>query len=235
MHQWTVSLFAIVSCFNMSCTTQRSHAQSHGSHPEMTPPSTFATPSDHEDWTGQLSDHKAEAQFLVIINEFRTQLGLSQLAIHPDAQVAAEKHSAWMDRHGTLTHLGPMVHWKSSDRLKLEGFTRYDLLGENIACGNADALETFKQWVYSPSHFDNMLTPQYSYIGIARRNAVAGANSCPYYWTTDFVSLADEEDREIPKFTREKVLTILESMFGEKPDADNVIIPDEMLLESIGN
>ena len=72
------------------------------------------------------------------------------------------------------------------------GFTDYTWAGENIACGYPDALRTFIQWVESPSHLANLMSPHYRYMGIAREGN--SQQRCSYYWTNDFGSYSDPND-----------------------------------------
>lgn len=133
-----------------------------------------------------------EAQFFKLINDFRKRLGLSELRLHAGLQAAASKHSQWMaaqdivTHSDALSHYGPTPNTKFSQRIELEGYAGYTLLGENVACGSESAVETFKQFALSPSHLSNMISPRFRHIGVAR--AGNGAEMCPYYWTNDFGS-----------------------------------------------
>ena len=124
-----------------------------------------------------------EAQFQNLLNQFRQILGLSPLSIHPALQNASRKHSDWMAKYEYLTHYGPLKNEPPSQRMIEEGYQNYSMLGENIACGNSDAKETFLQWAFSPHHLKNMITSGYQHMGIARSGT--GNEYCPYYWTND--------------------------------------------------
>ena len=125
-----------------------------------------------------------EAQFARMINQFRQSLGLPRLDIQPALQSAARKHSDWMAGQDFLTHIGPYTNFTPFQRMQQEGYTQYYFAGENIACGNADAAKTFRQWAFSPGHLLNMLNPHFHEMGIAK--AGTGNERCPYYWTNDF-------------------------------------------------
>jgi len=130
-----------------------------------------------------------ENQFFQIINAFRTQLGLPLLQIHLFLQNASVKHSQWMAAQDTLTHYGPAIYESPFQRMKDEGYVNFSYVGENIACGNGDAIKTFQQWAFSPGHLANLINPHYHHMGISR----AGDNTehCPFYWTNDFGSITD--------------------------------------------
>jgi uncharacterized protein YkwD len=132
-----------------------------------------------------------EKRFMDLINRFRTSLGLPSLQIHVTLQQVAASHSDWMADHGILTHYGPLDQLTPFERMRNAGYEHYTYAGENIACGNADALQTFIQWAYSPGHLENMLSPHFHHMGIARSGT--GKEQCPYYWTNDFGSFDDPE------------------------------------------
>ncbi|MBS1960338.1 MAG: CAP domain-containing protein [Bdellovibrionales bacterium] len=131
-----------------------------------------------------------EANFLTLINNFRRKLNLPELKIHAGLQAAAEKHAQWMvgqdlmTHKESLSHYGPTPTTEFSDRITAEGYADYYSIGENIACGNSTASDTFRQWAFSPTHLSNMMSPKFHHLGIAR--AGTGSEDCPYYWTNDF-------------------------------------------------
>jgi hypothetical protein len=94
-----------------------------------------------------------------------------------------------MAKQDFLTHYGPTPLITPFQRMKVAGYLNYTYAGENIACGNSDAMQTFLQWAYSPEHLKNMLSPHFYEMGIAR--AGTGKEQCPYYWTNDFGSFRD--------------------------------------------
>jgi Cysteine-rich secretory protein family len=65
------------------------------------------------------------------------------------------------------------------------------MMGENVACGNSGAKETFLQWYFSASHLKNMVNPAFQHMGIAR--AGSGDENCPFYWTNDFGAVSFEK------------------------------------------
>ena len=130
-----------------------------------------------------------EGKFLDLINGLRNALNLPKLQIQALLQQSAENHSAWMATQDFLTHFGPTAQTSPFQRMKDAGYSNYTYAGENIACGNSDAMQTFLQWAYSPEHLKNMLSPHFYEMGIAR--AGTGKEQCPYYWTNDFGSFRD--------------------------------------------
>jgi uncharacterized protein YkwD len=56
-------------------------------------------------------------------------------------------------------------------------------MGENIAAGNPDAQSTFIQWQESPGHNANMLSSNFTMMGIGR---ATGGGTYGVYWTNLF-------------------------------------------------
>lgn len=135
-----------------------------------------------------LSDE--ENDFLLRINALRAQYDLPLLQLHPALQVAARKHSQYMNQNDLLSHSEPSPNESSSKRIQNAG-GNFDVTGENIACGNDSASKTFDQWFASTGHLRNMLSIHYQYIGIARegQDGDQKTKNCPYFWTTDFSGL----------------------------------------------
>jgi hypothetical protein len=130
-----------------------------------------------------------ENQFYQMVNDFRSQLGLPTLQIHVFLQNAAKKHSEWMASQDFLSHYGPVNNETPFQRMADEGYTNYTFAGENVACGNGDAVKTFRQWAFSPGHLANMINPHFRHMGISR--AGTGNEHCPFYWTNDFGTVSD--------------------------------------------
>ncbi len=109
-----------------------------------------------------------ENQFYQMINQFRSDLHLPTLQIHVFLQRAARKHSDWMASNDQLTHYGPLAGEPPFQRMAEEGYVNYVIAGENVSCGNGDAVKTFKQFAFSPEHLENMMNPHFRHFGVAR-------------------------------------------------------------------
>lgn len=57
-------------------------------------------------------------------------------------------------------------------------------IGENIAAGNATPAATMEQWMNSPGHRNNILSPDFTHIGVGYIITPSGYN---YYWVQVFV------------------------------------------------
>ena len=129
-----------------------------------------------------------EQAFLTLINQYRSQNGLSALLISTNLNRAA----AWMSND-----MGVNARFSHTDSLGRAPYSRaidcdyVSGAGENIAAGSAwsSAQSVMDAWKASPGHNSNMLTSYYQQIGIARVN-VPGS---PYgwYWTTNFGAAND--------------------------------------------
>lgn len=129
-----------------------------------------------------------EQTMLRLINEYRAQNGLGQLAASIAVTRASEWHSADMAAKNYFSHIdsqgrNPFV------RMAAFGYNYQTAMGENIAAGYNDAVRTFNQWKNSAGHNATMLNPNYKVIGIAREY---GASTIyKWYWTTDFGGFVD--------------------------------------------
>lgn len=138
--------------------------------------------------TSQYCMEPEEVAFLGLINQYRAQNGLGPLVASQTVGAAAEHHSLDMATNDYFSHtLANGQKW--SDAMRDHGYTYNTYRGENIAAGNADASNTFIQWMNSPGHNANMLNPNYSVIGIGR--AFSASSTYGYYWTTDFGGYVD--------------------------------------------
>lgn len=137
---------------------------------------------------------REEAEFLRLINEYRTANDLGTLTSSTTINQAAYDFSVDMGERAFFAHEDP------------EGRTPFDrmcaaayepacagstAMGENIAAGMESAYEAFDGWRHSPGHNANMLTAEFVAIGIGR----AHVDGSPYgwYWTTDFGGILDED------------------------------------------
>lgn len=159
---------------------------------------------------------KDEQDFLNLINQFRASLHLPTLKLNDALQDSSEWHSQWMLNTGIVRHeeYGTLRYFTAPQRVKRMGYTDFAAQGENIACGNGDALSTFEQWALSPGHLLNMINPHFHEIGISRLGD--GVSKCRYYWTTDFGS-QEELNLDPPSVTDEAAIKkAVEAIIGVK-------------------
>jgi uncharacterized protein YkwD len=125
-------------------------------------------------------DPAGEARMLVLVNQARSQVGLSPLHSDTLLQQAARDHSADMYKRHYFSHNTP------------DGKTPYDRLhdlhlnyvtaGENLAFA-ADVDTAFNSLMQSPDHRANILNPDFRCVGIG---AYKGLNGYEEMFTQDF-------------------------------------------------
>lgn len=98
-------------------------------------------------------------------NNVRAQNGLSTLIINPDLTKAAEKKAAHMFTNDYWAHIAPdgTAPW---DFILGENYD-YTYAGENLAKNFNSSSEVVEAWSRSPSHRDNLLSGNYTEIGLA--------------------------------------------------------------------
>lgn len=100
-----------------------------------------------------------------LTNEERQARGLFPLKENPVLAQAALAKAQDMLKDGYFAHFSPSGtspwYW-----FKQNGYN-YKVAGENLAIGFVDSGEVENAWENSPSHMQNLLSPQYKEIGIA--------------------------------------------------------------------
>lgn len=90
---------------------------------------------------------------------------------------AAQKHSDYMFKTNTLSHIGKN-NSKIEDRVENAGYL-WRSLGENIASGFENEADVIEAWLNSPSHCKNIMGNDFKEMGVARTDN---------YWTQVFGS-----------------------------------------------
>lgn len=129
-----------------------------------------------------------EAQFLTVINTYRSEMGLPTLKLSPKMSRAAEWMSRDMGAEGYFSHTDSRGR-DPFQRMAAFGYTYNTAKAENLAAGYEMAQAVFNAWLASPGHKKNIDNPKYRAIGIGR----AYVEGSPYgwYWSTDFGGVMD--------------------------------------------
>lgn len=100
-----------------------------------------------------------------VVNQDRTRYGLSPLAPNEKLNKAAKAKADDILKNGYFSHYSPQgtAPW---DFIRGQGFI-YSFAGENLAINYTNSYELQKDFLASPSHRDNLLSPDFSDIGIA--------------------------------------------------------------------
>ena len=124
-----------------------------------------------------------EEKLLGLINDFRAQNGQPALGRDGRLDTAALNHSRDMANRGFFSHNTP-EGGTPDQRIAAAGYS-FSWWGENIyksAPGDATAQSAFTSWVNSSGHRANMLSSNFTQIGIGRATASDGRT----YWTNTF-------------------------------------------------
>jgi uncharacterized protein YkwD len=123
-----------------------------------------------------------EQAFLTLINEYRAQNGLGALQLSSGLNRMASWHATDMATKNYFSHTDSLGRSFSTRLSQCDASGGW--AGENIAAGYQSAQSVFNGWRNSSGHNQNMLNPNFRYIGISR---VTGG-SYGVYWVTDFSS-----------------------------------------------
>ncbi len=139
------------------------------------------------DCTADAALDSEEQLFIQLINNHRAQNGRPALAASYKLSKASQWKSNDMGAQNYFAHDDKTRSW--SQRIRDCGYGYNTWMGENIAAGNSGAQATFDQWRNSPDHNTNMLSTNYTAIGIGR--AYVAGSTYRWYWTTDFGGTSD--------------------------------------------
>lgn len=96
-----------------------------------------------------------EKEFIALINELRVNNSLNQLVENPALTDSARVWAQELASSGTIGH---------DPNLK-DSYPEYDTLGENVGMGGS-VQAIFDALVASPGHYDNMVRPEFSEVGV---------------------------------------------------------------------
>jgi uncharacterized protein YkwD len=138
-------------------------------------------------------EHAAvELEVLAIVNEYRGRGAncggqpfgsASPLRMNAALRCAARKHSLDMATRGFFDHDNPDGQ-DPFDRIELAGYD-FRAAGENIAAGQPTAQEAMDSWMTSPGHCMNIMSAEFTEIGVGYTKDASGSNY-PHLWTQTF-------------------------------------------------
>ena len=124
-------------------------------------------------------------EVLRLVNIERANVGVAPLVLDEALCNAANMRAIEMDCTGVFGHKRPNgnscfevydicnVEWQSA-------------CGENIAAGQATPEDVMKSWLGSAGHKANILSPEYTKMGLGYSNSGCGAGEYSYYWAQEF-------------------------------------------------
>ncbi|QGG47450.1 CAP-associated domain-containing protein [Heliorestis convoluta] len=112
--------------------------------------------------------------------------GAIEVKWHENMAQVARAHSQDMATHRFFNHTSPNTG-TFSDRMKKSGVT-YWHAGENLAMGQADAIDAHFGWINSLGHRENLLNPVYNNLGIGVVYGTDEKGRLLRYYTQNFIT-----------------------------------------------
>ena len=123
-----------------------------------------------------------EQQVVNLVNAERAKAGLKPLKADWELARVARFKSEDMRDNRYFDHNSP-IYGTPFQMMKSFGIN-YRSAGENIAAGQTTAESVMKAWMNSPGHKKNILSPNFTHIGVG----YAKGGSYGHYWTQQFMS-----------------------------------------------
>lgn len=130
-----------------------------------------------------------EREILDLVNEIRIKKNLTPLVQQNDLARAARYHAKDMAlddyvEHFSFDRKGNQLIKQCETFVRIERFISMNYLGENIAAGKATAKETVDGWMKSKGHRENILNPNFKYLGVGYY--YKSSSLYKHYWVQDF-------------------------------------------------
>lgn len=137
-------------------------------------PTTPAASTDEVQQPANSSGYAA--QVVTLVNQERARAGLSPLSSHAELANMALVKAKDMKNNGYFDHNSP-TYGSPFDMMKSFGIS-YRYAGENIAMGQRTPQEVMNAWMNSPGHKANILSGNFTSIGVAYYNGA---------WVQEFI------------------------------------------------
>lgn len=124
-------------------------------------------------------------QLLRLINMERTLADLDSIEWDEGLAGVARGYACRMIEGRFFGHIDPQTKTGPNHRLTIAGY-EFNVMGENLAVGQTTAVEVLDGWMASPSHRDNILSPEWTRIGIGVRTNENGI----LHWVLEFADPA---------------------------------------------
>lgn len=105
-------------------------------------------------------------KIIALTNDLRKKLSLNSLNKNQKLDQAATKKVEDMLINQYFAHLSPQGR-DLEYFLKLSSYNSYITVGENLAMGYDNASDLMSAWKNSPTHYNNLIDPNFSEIGVA--------------------------------------------------------------------
>ena len=150
--------------------------------PAPTPVEKPAAPIEKNDTTVSSSNLTYEQKVVELVNVERQKAGLSTLKMDSAISNVARAKSKDMAVNNYFAHQSP-TYGSAGDMLRQYGIS-WSAWGENIASGQRTPEIVVNAWMNSPGHRANILSNNFSKIGVGY---VTNSNGTPY-WTQIFTN-----------------------------------------------
>ncbi len=137
---------------------------------------------DKSDTTVPSSVSSYEQKVVELVNVERQKSGLSSLTLDTSISNIARMKSADMANNNYFAHQSP-TYGSAGDMLTKYG-VKWSAWGENIASGQRTPQEVVTAWMNSPGHRANIMSTNFSKIGVGY---AVNSNGTPY-WTQMFTN-----------------------------------------------
>ncbi|MCZ8512689.1 CAP domain-containing protein [Paenibacillus filicis] len=127
--------------------------------------------------SGSTTTSAFASQVLTLVNQERAKAGLNPLASDSALTGMALDKAKDMYNNHYFDHTSP-TYGSPFDMMNRYGI-QYSYAGENIAMGQRTPQEVMTAWMNSPGHRQNILSPNYTKIGVAYYNGE---------WVQEFIS-----------------------------------------------
>ncbi len=108
---------------------------------------------------------KEESKLLTLTNNLRIERGIAPMSARVPLHVSSDLKATDMADLHYFSHTNPNGY-RLSHYLSLAGYN-YETAGENLAMGFSSAEEIFSSWVKSPTHYANLIDPDFKEFGVS--------------------------------------------------------------------
>ena len=124
-------------------------------------------------------------EVLRLVNIERANAGAAPLVLDEALCNAANMRAIEMDCTGVFGHKRPNDH-SFFEVYHICNVEWQNACGENIAAGQATPEDVMKSWLGSAGHKANILSPEYTKMGLGYSNSGCGAGEYSHYWAQEF-------------------------------------------------
>ncbi|MBP7134320.1 hypothetical protein KBA73_03825 [Patescibacteria group bacterium] len=110
------------------------------------------------------------AQIIALTNQTRREQGLPALETRSTLSASAQMRADDMVEKKYFSHLSPDGH-RLAYFLSRSGY-HYSTAGENLAMGFSEANEVMTAWMKSPTHYANLIDPEYREFGVGLEGGI---------------------------------------------------------------